>query len=52
MALIDLREAVDEAAAKLPPVLDPILAKAIDKLIDDLKGVLIGREITFTIVIK
>ncbi len=52
MALIDLKEAVDEAAAKLPPALQPVLTSFADELVAKLKEVLIGREITFTIVIK
>ncbi len=52
MALIDLKEAVDEAAAKLPPVLEPILTSFADELVSKLKDALIGREITFTITIK
>jgi hypothetical protein len=46
---IDAAALVDEAAKVLPGALDPVLAKAIDKLIADLQGVLVGRKITGTI---
>lgn len=52
MPLIDLKEAVDEAAVKLPGVLQPVLNSFADELVSKLKEALIGREITFTITIK
>jgi len=41
--------AVDEAAEKFPPALDPVLKAAADHLIEGLRGVLVGRKITITI---
>lgn len=51
MALLNIdidkaaKDAVDEAALKLAPVLD----LTVDKLIAELKGLLVGRTITITI---
>jgi hypothetical protein len=46
---IDVKEAMDEAAAKLVPALQPVLQAFADKLVEDLKQLLVGRKITITI---
>jgi hypothetical protein len=42
-------EAVDEASTKIVPELEPILDSAIQKLLDGLRSILVGRTITITI---
>jgi hypothetical protein len=48
MPLIDLKEAVDEPALKLPDALKPVFAAFADELVAKLKEALAGRTITIT----
>ena len=43
------KEAVDEVAERLVPLLEPILDAAIAKLGAELEHILVGRKITITI---
>lgn len=43
------KDAVDEVADKIVPLLEPVLDSALAKLTEALKGVLVGRKITITI---
>jgi hypothetical protein len=43
------KDAVDEVATKIVPLVEPLLDAAIDKLAAALKATLVGRKITITI---
>lgn len=46
---IDVKKLVDELAEKVVPQLDPILQNNVQRLLDGLKELLVGRKITITI---
>lgn len=43
------KDAVDEVATKIVPLLEPVIDSALAKLADALRSVLVGRKVTITI---